>query len=639
LKIKRTLLFESCSILHTICLWKEIKAADLIFYFGNTASLFESFPLNKKMVLSIVQFLNPRVTIRNVPHEIISKYSWTLNKECLKLVDDCEATIRESSLFQLARNLLGDEKIINYYKMRLAQHIPARFLFSNIAAQLCKQHKDLYVIPTCEKLYGLEIEILHQLYKENLLPERIKKISRLDQAVKKVCLLFLLTFFPLVFILSRIKKIRISVGKKRECDVRLPVIWGIRDDLGKLQGIKRPQSDEYLYNEHLKLGQIIHVFGDWKINNDVEQEYKRLMNKYGYSWVDKKTYSMDVRFLKITANTIKTIMQSLFKHRLHLNNPIHILEITIRILNHYLDKQLEHSNLDYNVEFIRDDYNAKHVVATILCHANNKKTVGTQHVAIPHIAPYLSYVHFDKYLVYGDLFLKHYLPYWNELNLEKTGRETIDWVANILLDRKKKKDLNRRLKNLYPERKFTAVIILPSGSERNKKEQWDKIYNALHEMSEMDIDLNLFLRFRSENDLHEYDHLRRFKRLAEKNSTIHIDHDNFTTYELIVLSELVIANSASFAINEAIITNAKVFSFEFLGFTKYYFPNYGNDFILNSKEDLLRVLRGLENNFEGFDCNWDNLKKDCNYHCDGNNLKRIQKVVVDTVSEVENARP
>jgi len=301
-----------------------------------------------------------------------------------------------------------------------------------------------------------------------------------------------------------------------------------------------------------------------------------------------------------------------------------------------LDKELELCNIDYNVEFIRDDYNARHVVATVLCNKNAMRTVGIQHVAIPHIAPYLSYVHFDKYIVYGDLFVKGFSPYWNKVNLEKTGRETVDWVANILSDRVKEEDLNRRLRNLYPERKFTAVVILPSGSERNKKKQWDEIYSALLELSDIDIDVNIFLRFRKRGDLRNYEHLRRFNRLEEMDGRIHIDHENFTTYELMVLSDVVIANSASFAIHEAIVTQARVFTFEFTGFTKYVFPDYGRDFILHTKDDLLRVFGGLESGYAQFDCDWERLRLDCNYHHDGRNLERIQRVVVDAVREAES---
>ncbi|MBW2004224.1 MAG: hypothetical protein JRI72_06350 [Deltaproteobacteria bacterium] len=246
-------------------------------------------------------------------------------------------------------------------------------------------------------------------------------------------------------------------------------------------------------------------------------------------------------------------------------------------------------------------------------------------------------MHLDKYIIYGDLFEKHFYPFWKGLKLEKTGRENIDWVVNLKNDKAAMNTLKDKLRYYYPARKYNAVIILPSGAELNKKSQWDEIFNALCKIRTIDLDCNIFLRFRKEKDLNGYGHLRRFKDLPKLDGRIFIDHDNFTTYELMVLSNLVITNSASFAVHEAIVTDAKVFTFELIGFTHYYFPNYGNDFILYTEEDLIRVFMGLENDFMEFDCNWDKLKKDCNYNYDGKNHMRIQEVVWNTVKEVKES--
>ncbi len=312
-----------------------------------------------------------------------------------------------------------------------------------------------------------------------------------------------------------------------------------------------------------------------------------------------------------------------------------MLEITNHLIYQYLSKEFELANIDYKVEFNRDDYNTRHIIATILCNQRNCKTVGIQHVAIPHISPYLCYVHFDKYIVYGDLFVNHFAPYWSGMNLERTGRESIDWIANLIHDKETVNILKKRFRKIYPDRSYTVVIVLPSGAEFNRKMQWDALYDALCALRTVDIDCNVFLRFRQEEDLVNYEHLRRFRELPKRDERIHIDHENFTTYELMAICNLLIANSASFAINEALITKAKIFSFDFIGFAKDYFPDYGDGFILYTKEDLLKVFNGLKTNFSDFDCDWERLKKDCNYHYDGKNLERIQKVVLDTVRAVE----
>ena len=102
------------------------------------------------------------------------------------------------------------------------------------------------------------------------------------------------------------------------------------------------------------------------------------------------------------------------------------------------------------------------------------------------------------------------------------------------------------------------------------------------------------------------------------------------------VSHMVISKSTSFCIWEAVATQAKVFSFDFIGVTPYYFPCYGKDFVLRTGDDLVKAFIGLEDNFSRFACDWELLKQDCNYHYDGKNLQRIRKLVIDTIREIDS---
>ena len=198
--------------------------------------------------------------------------------------------------------------------------------------------------------------------------------------------------------------------------------------------------------------------------------------------------------------------------------------------------------------------------------------------------------------------------------------------------------INQNLRIRYSERKYTVLITFPGGNEKNLKRQWNEMYEGLHCLTKMDIDFNLFLRFRDLNHLKDFPHIRRFGELSQIDDRIHINLDGFSTHELMAIADLYIAGCASFGISEAIAIGKPVFTFAYMGIEKYYFGEYGSDFILYDRDDILRVFRGLEEGFGAFDCKWDLLRRDANYHCDGNNLKRIQNVVWETVREVDILR-
>jgi hypothetical protein len=70
-----------------------------------------------------------------------------------------------------------------------------------------------------------------------------------------------------------------------------------------------------------------------------------------------------------------------------------------------------------------------------------------------------------------------------------------------------------------------------------------------------------------------------------------------------------------------------VFTFEFIVAGRYYFADYGRDFVLRTAEDVVRVVRAVGSGFEEFDCDWVALRRDLNAHADGGNCVRLQAVV------------
>ena len=83
-----------------------------------------------------------------------------------------------------------------------------------------------------------------------------------------------------------------------------------------------------------------------------------------------------------------------------------------------------------------------------------------------------------------------------------------------------------------------------------------------------------------------------------------------------------------FAINEALVINKDVYTFDLTGNAKLLFANYGAGLVIDSADNLIDVIKGLENNFQGLTYNKNVLSNDLNYHSDGMNCNRIRDEIL-----------
>lgn len=634
LKMGKVLFFETYSIIQTLVLFRFIRRASVIYFHKKGFPRTDPNPRGKRIVERLIYLFNKKAEIRIIPVEKVYQYNWDLNKESLAIVEELVPDIQRSSAYKMVLGIIRDANILKFFKQLLAAEIPDRCLFLKVAKDLGSEHDSLVVIPKSSLSSFLETKLFGREGLGKYSIPVIYAANNIRDFFSKVISLAVLLLLPPGFVILR-TRVTLRKINRGSYDVAMPMIWGFHEGEGRIGGVRRPHNDGYLYNQELTRGRIIHTFREPRFTPEVKANYKKVMDKKGIPYIDKKDYKVNMSFLLAAGKIQLRVLTGLFKNPFCWRDSADYIRYSIGVIQSMFEKLLEFENVDYKVEFVRHDYTASHIVETILCNQHGKRTVGIQHTASPYDLPQLSYVHFNKYIVYGEALVRNFLPYWRELRLEKTGRESIDWVVNIKKNEDTLNELKNRLREKYRERKYMAVILLPSPVEFGLRKRWDEMYNALRELKNLDIDINVFLRFRAKDHLYGPEYIRCFDSLPTWDERIIIDHENFTTYELISLCNLCIANSGSFAIFEAMAVEARVFPFDFIGTAKYYFSNYGKDFILHNKNDILRVLKGLENNYEGFDCNWELLYREGSFHYDGCNLERIQNVVLETLKEVK----
>ena len=633
------LFFETYSIIQTLLLWRHIKKARLIYFHkkGFPESVFN--PRVKKNVERLIYLFNKKVEIKTIPVEKVYQYNWELNKDSLHFVEELAPHIERSSAYQVVLKVIRDENILKYYKARLAYDIPDRRLFMKVAKDLSLEHDSFAVVPASSDNSFLEGELFGREELQKWYIPAVHRINRIRRVSRKVATLVILSLLPIGFILTQLNKLTSKKTNKKNYDLAMPVMTGFHEGERMIRGVRRPHDDEYLYNKEMTIGRIIHIFGYWRFTPEVEAKYKQVMDKKGIPYVDRRHYKVNMGFLLLAGKIQFKIITGLLRNAFCRRDPPDYIYYSIGVIYAMLRKLVEFENVDYKVEIMRHDYDAAHIVGTILCHQHGKKTVGIQHNAT--IGPYalnsLCYVHMDKYCIFSDAHLNLYSPYWDDLHLEKIGSPWLDYVIPLVSNEQQLSSTRNRIYSLYGKRKYVVLITFPSSAEYCLVNKWDEMYHALNDLKSYDIDCHIFLRFRTIEDL-EAKHISRFAQLPKRDDRIIIDLTNFTTYELMAVCDLYITSSHSTGLIEAVALRKKAFTFDYMGTAKYCFSKYGKDLILTTKDEVLNLFKNLENNFAGYDYNWELLRKEYNYHYDGRCLERLQKVVWEIVEEVSTGK-
>ncbi len=581
-----------------------------------------------KLVENLIGCGNRREVIQQTPMEKILSHEWQANKKAALQISAQKEIVYSSFACKVALNIIDDEQVVKYFQGELTRIVSRHLQYKAQCEDLCKEDEPWLFIE-----------------EEADASNAVGFFSKIRMAVMKFCslvasLLRMLwvigvsLFVPVGYVVLRVPRGFLRKKKLQHYDVAMPVMWGFHDEGGSVHGgVRKRQDDTYLYGDRIKPGRVVHIFGKWSFTPEKKQSYKEYMDRHGLAYADNKQFRLTGSFIQLAWRTewnlIKAVLSNLLRIKIDRMQLV-LVQMLPKLLYYYLEKHLEIENVRYSVELVRDDYNAGHVINTLLCRKYKRQTIGIQHTASPYDAPQLAFVEFDRYSLYGNLYEKLFSPFWNEQQVVPTGREGLDWVIEIYKDHSHISDLKERMRKLYQERKYTVVILFPGVAERCLVNRWKEMYRGLELVMNTDADVNVFLRFRQLAHL-EYEYTQCFKELAEKDERFILDHDNFLTQDLMAISDLIITPNASLGINEASAVDKKVLTFDYTNTATLYFDGFGDDFVMTTAEQVQNAFIGLENDFSGFHCDWDGMKMSLNYHTDGRNCERLHDAVYEMI--------
>lgn len=570
--------------------------------------------------MRILRLANPWCDIRYLPIDAVSIPLWSENRRAVTIAASMEAAIEGSRTYQEVRRAIDDDALVRYFQAAIVRRLVNWSLFPIVAAGVSTRCR---------------VEAIREWDTEASGAEPATSLARAAMRAEGAAAALFLAAVPAMFAVRQLRHgIRWTSAPRRT--LSLPVVWGL-SDAKETGGTLRPHHDDYLYGEYFKPGDIVHLAGGGMFPRGKLPALRQEVARRGYAFADADRLGLDLRMLRLLA---RVQLAALAGMRVWIRGSaldVLLLRESGKALYSYLRRHAELLAAPVDVAVIRDDYNPGHVVGTIAARERGTATFGIHHVAQPCDAPQIAFTHLDAHGVFAPLFADAFAPTWRPGMAVPVGRESIDWLMEAgTPDRLA--DASRRWQAKYglPPR-LLALVLLPGGAEICLPRQWEALAEGLRQFAAASPHGSVVLRFRNDSSLRTAV-AGPLRRLAESDSRFIIEQADFTTYELMWLSTVVIAPGASFTVNEALAAGKPVFTFDFTATAALYFDTFGDDFILRDPGDLARVLGAMPDGYDAFRVNWDHARAAANYHVDGQNCRRLQAAVAALVSRTRNSK-
>lgn len=626
----KEILFARYSIIQCLILVPEIRKIQKIKFQPLARSNDHQNVYHKRITSRLIKYINPECIIEEFNPEIFNDESWIANRNSMNLIIQQEEEYNKNGLVIFLKKVINSKKVIKYFQGVFTYFYPASLAFESVTNKI-DDTEEIFFIHAWEIKDTTKNQI--GFLRSNLL----KIIYGFQNLFQSLIYLIVVLFFPLLYLILRLKKgFNLGYSDKKTYTLSMPVLWGFKTNGQNIRnGVLKIMDDSYLYGEGLEAGEILHVFGKWPINSKTKNQYINEMKSNSYSFIDKVDFKLSFKSLLIIASTqIKILFYYLIAILGVSSNRESVIlsKSLIKAIYIYLEKNLELTNIKCKAELVKNDYNPGHVIDAIVLKKFGIKSFGVQHAGTPLDCPQLSFVEFDFYSIWGDFYLKAFHQGWSKINLLKTGREIIDFLININNDRARVESIENEIVNNYGQSKARVIFLFSSPTYLTKKRMWEELHKGFIEIKKLTFDFQIICRFREESHK-SHPYIKNTYELIVNDPRFILEQIDFTTQELMTISDLVITPNTSFGINEALAIKKKVYTFDLIGNASITLKNYANNIVLKSSEDLVNVIEELNNESHDLSYNVNNLSHDLNYHSDGKNCLRLrEKIINETIS-------
>ena len=571
----------------------------------------------KNAILNFLKLFVRNKSISEIsPDEVIGHF-WLSNLESARALSKIKMELKAQHSFAVLNNILNDEEVINYFQASLAYDLAYQYLFEFVLVDQKKKY--LSIVGITDNRYKLVDS---------------KRIS-LRSSFKAFINYLFCCAIPIYFIISSLNK---GIRKESciiEPKLSMPVINGINTtEMGYIsaaKGIKYSTDDRFIYTNEIEYGDVVHVFNFWKFPSEIKQSYEDNMNQMKIPFLDTERLKIDFKTTKKALEIFFQLLISPISFLRHSNNwYAEKMNTAIpKAIHHVLQKHLEISYLLPQVELIRNDYNPASILRAIISKKAGVKTIGIQHTATPYDCPQICFVNFDYYLLFGNLYKKKFSGFLEDTKIYINGKDFLDPVIRLKQNQNHQDLIKKKFLSTYGAIEKMILIILPGNSPMIRQDMRVSMVDAIKswEKRANENSGRIILRFRKKIEVQTVKEWKDLYNFSKSNKNFVIDFDEFTTQELMFLSERVIVPHSSYSMTEALALEKESFSFDFSGSAELYFGDYGKGLVMNTERELFDCL-SIDNTELSNDIDYNMLSKDLDPYFDGKNTERLQELIL-----------
>jgi len=629
-KKEKIFLLSRYSVIDVLSVIKELKDCRRVFFMPKIANVPYASKLKRKLVKIIINTISKNISIQEIPHDEIIEHYMSSNTEAAQYLVSKTKEFIDYNPVKFLDRILQDSTVVNYFQASLVYAIFNQALFLKVTEDYSNKFSKVGWIGNNinqerQQRKSISIDLL----------ESLEAILNFLTMIRLQIMIFLVPFY---FLFKHLRN-----GIELQPKLRKPLLTssftnaGISADspqhLADYRGTKMSTDESLIYGEGIQIGDVVHVFGYWSIEPKLKQRYFEICKTRGIDFIDSDRLKINPKILSYIFYLVKVFLQHTFPLSKNFNNYNHriMLSFLPKAIYYLLKKELEIQHACPKIDLIKNDYNPGSIIQAIVCKNKKIKTIGQQHTATPYDCPQLCFVNYDQYLLFSNFYREQFKGFLQDTSILINGKDILDTVIELNNNPAKQEAIKEEFTTSFGEHDRIILIILPGDGHTIRKYMKTRMLNTLRRWESSSINKNtkIILRFRVRKNIIVVPEWKLLYELAKNNKQFIVDFDQFTTPELIFLSDLVIVPHASYAMTECLALNKRVISFDFSGSAAHYYKDYGPDLVITEEEELYKILNADSSHLDALDINFIDLAHDLDSYYDGNNVSRLRQLIIN----------
>tara|TARA_B100001057_G_C22828172_1_gene942278 strand:- start:441 stop:2321 length:1881 start_codon:yes stop_codon:yes gene_type:complete len=423
----------------------------------------------------------------------------------------------------------------------------------------------------------------------------------LQSKLNNILYIFLYLPFLITKLITR-NGLKIFKPRKKYFDIGQHLANGFSsDELDNIRKFKNSRNDGKLYEYMPKNIKYLFIYSHWKFSSLEKKIFNKKLNSCESSVCDETKLAITPQIIFDVLNDYIKFILCYLKHVILNNHNDLPLRNFYLLLKDGYEHEIFCSYFRTKIFLSRDDYNAKHIIRTIIQNKYKLKHCGIHHSLFlkPYISLIFLHTYYDFFFTHGKGYSELYKNFWHSNEHIIVGNPNKHQILEAIGNIEKKREFKKKYSN-----KYNILFLLPSidaNTEFNNTEILKKAFSKIHLLLDIGLNIDLILRPRNLKQYHRYTQILKFDKVTS--GRVHYELNDFNTYELMAFSNFLIADSTSSSLMEAF-SNKKIVIMPYMMRMKskrdLIWSDYSSNTIFDNIEKMCEYIKTIINRQKSF---------------------------------------